>query len=101
MAYAFVTEFPIRGGDRTTTNYDAVNDKLAHHEAPAGLLLHYAGFDEDSHVFRIVNVWETQAQGQAYLDDKVLPAAREVMGDDAEGRPSRQSSYELHHVLKP
>lgn len=101
MAYAFITEFAISGNDRTTKNYDAVNDKLAHDDAPDGLLLHYAGFDEDARVFRVVNVWDTQAQGQSYLDDKVIPAAIEVMGDEATGRPSRQGSYELHHILQP
>ena len=26
MAFAFITEFPIQADDRTTANYDAVND---------------------------------------------------------------------------
>ena len=33
MSYAFVTEFPIEGSDRSTTNYDAINDKLVHVQA--------------------------------------------------------------------
>jgi hypothetical protein len=101
MAFAFITEFPIQGDDRTTTTYDAVNERLTDEEAPSGLVLHYAGFDEDAGVFRIVNVWETKAQGQAYLDDKVMPAVRAVMGDDMGAPPSREGSYELHHVAKP
>lgn len=101
MAFAFITEFPIQGDDRTTTNYDAVNERLTDEEAPAGLVLHYAGFDEDAGVFRIVNIWETQAQGQAYLDNKVLPTVREVMGESMGAPPSRQGSHELHHVVKP
>ena len=48
-----------------------------------------------------MNIWDTQAQGQAYLDDKVMPAVREVTGDDMGPPPSRQGSYELHHVVKP
>lgn len=68
--------------DRTTANYDAVNGQLTDEEARFGLILHYAGFDEDAGVFRIVNVWNRDAQGQAYLDDKVMPAVREVMGED-------------------
>lgn len=74
-----------------SANYDAINDKLAHDEAPEGLLLHYAGFDEEAGVFRVVNIWDSQAQGQSYLDTKVIPAAIEVMGDEAT----------LHHVLQP
>jgi hypothetical protein len=101
MAFAFITEFPIQGDDRSTTNYDAVNDRLTNEEAPDGLVLHYAGFDEEAGVFRVVNVWETKAQGQAYLDDKVMPAVREVMGESMGAPPSRQGTYELHHVAKP
>lgn len=101
MAFAFVTEFPIQGDDRTTTNYDAVNDRLTDEEAPDGLVLHYAGFDEEAGVFRVVNIWDSQAQGQAYLDDKVMPAVREVLGEGMGAPPSRQGSYELHHLIRP
>src|SRR5262245_17966363 len=100
MAYAFVTEFPIQGDDRSTANYDAVNDRLAHEEAPEGLVVHFAGFDEEDGVFRIVNIWETREQGQGYLDGRVMPAVREVVGDGGP-QPSRQGAYELHHVLDP
>ena len=100
MSYAFVTEFPIEGSDRSTTNYDAINDKLAHEQAPAGLVVHFAGFDEEAGVFRVVNVWDTREQGQDYLDNRILPAVREVLGDGGR-QPSRQGSYELHHLLDP
>jgi hypothetical protein len=100
MAVAFVQEFKIEGDDRTTTNYDAVNERLTQEDAPAGLLIHFAGFDEDAGVFRIVNVWETRQQGQQYLDKKVLPTVREVLPGG--GRPpERETAYELHHVAKP
>ena len=81
MSFAFVTEFPIEGSDRSTTNYDAINDRLAHEQAPAGLVVHYAGFDEEAGVFRVVNLWDTREQGQDYLDNRILPAVREVLGD--------------------
>ncbi|MBA2741965.1 MAG: hypothetical protein H0U46_08135 [Actinobacteria bacterium] len=101
MAVAFVTEFPIQGDDRTTTNYDAINERLTSEEAPEGLILHYAGFDEETGVFRAVTIWETQAQGETYRDEKVMPTVRAVMGEDMGIPPSRQGSYELHHVAKP
>jgi hypothetical protein len=101
MAFAFVTEFPIAGDDRSTTNYDAINDRLAHEEAPEGIVVHYAGFDEEAGVFRVVNVWETREQGQDYLDNRIMPAVREVLGADGARTPSRQGSYELHHLLTP
>ena len=100
MAFAFVQEFAIEGDDRTTTNYDAVNERLTQEEAPAGLVLHFAGFDEDAGVFRIVNVWETREQGERYRDEKVLPTVREVVSGG--GRPpKRETAYELHHVANP
>lgn len=98
MAVAFIQEFPIT--DRSTSNYDAVNDRLTENQpAPEGLLIHFAGFDDEAGVFRIVNVWETQEQGQSYLDNHVMPAVHEVLGDPPGGTPpTRQGSYELHHV---
>jgi hypothetical protein len=69
------------GDDRTAINYDAVNRGLSQSEAPNGLLIHFAGFDEDAGVFRIVNVWETREQGQAYHDEHVMPVVRDVMGE--------------------
>ena len=100
MAVAFVQEFKIEGDDRSTTNYDAVNERLTQEDAPAGLLIHFAGFDEDAGVFRIVNVWETREQGQRYLDEKVLPTVRQVVPGG--GRPpERETTYELHNVAKP
>jgi hypothetical protein len=100
MAFAFVQEFAIEGDDRTTTNYDSVNERLTQEEAPAGLVLHFAGFDEDAGVFRIVNVWETREQGERYRDEKVLPTVREVVPGG--GRPpKRETVYELHHVANP
>ncbi len=100
MAVAFIQEFPIEpGGDRSTSNYDAVNERLTEdQEAPPGLILHFAGFDEDDGVFRIVNVWETEEQGRRYLDDRVMPAVREVIGESGGRAPTRDGFYTLHHV---
>ena len=100
MAFAFIREFLIDGNDRSTRNYDAINERLVHAQAPDGLIIHYAGFDEDAGVFRIVNLWETREQGKAYDEDHVMPAVWEVVGEDM-GRPSRDTVYELHHVAHP
>lgn len=100
MPVAFVQEFKIEGDDRSTTNYDAINERLTQQDAPAGLLIHFAGFDEDAGVFRIINVWETREQGQHYLDEKVLPAVREVVPGGGRA-PERETTYELHNVAKP
>lgn len=97
MAVAFIQEFPI--GDRSTASYDAIDERLSENRPrPEGLILHYAGFDDDAGVFRIVNVWETQKQGQAYLDEHVMPAVRAVVGEGSGTPPTRDGSYELHRV---
>ena len=104
MAVCFITEFPIQGDDRSTTNYDAVNEKLTNNKAaPEGLIIHYAGFDEDAGVFRITNVWQTKEQGQTYHDNNVMDAVRDVFGGepDPSRAPTRDSTYELHHVALP
>ncbi len=98
MAVAFVQEFAI--SDRGTASYDAVNEHLTKNQpAPEGLLIHFAGFDDEDGVFRIVNVWETREQGEAYLDKRVMPAVHAVLGDvEWPAPPTRQGFYELHHV---
>jgi len=101
MAVAIVQEFEVEGNDRSTTNYDRINERLTHDKpAPDGLLIHYAGFDEDDGVFRIVNVWETREQGETYRDQRVMPLVRELVPEGTEA-PPRETIYELHHVAKP
>lgn len=98
MAVAFIQEFAI--SDRGTANYDAVNERLTKNQpAPEGLLIHFAGFDDEDGVFRVVNVWETREQGQAYLDEQVMPAVHAVLGDvewpRRRGRGSTNSTTSL------
>lgn len=100
MAVAFVQEFKIEGDDRSTTNYDAINARLTQEDAPEGLLIHFAGFDEGAGVFRVVNVWDTREQGQRYLDEKIMPTVRELVPGGGRA-PDRETAYELHHVAKP
>src|SRR4029079_6221344 len=98
MAVAFIQEFAI--SDRRTANYDAVNERLTKNQpAPEGLLIHFAGFDDEGGVFRIVNVWERREQGQAYLDEHVMPAVHAVLGDvEWPGPPTRQGG-DAHHTV--
>ncbi len=103
MAVAYIQEFPVDpGGDRSTANYDAVAQRLrADTDPPEGLIVHTAGFDEDAGVFRIFDVWQTRDQGQVFIDERIMPAVREVIGDDLSGGapPSRETWYELHEVI--
>jgi hypothetical protein len=49
MAVAVIQEFPIEGDDRSTTNYDRVQEALGTGQnPPAGGLMHSAGLDEQA-----------------------------------------------------
>jgi len=102
VAVAFLQEFPIQGGDTSTTNYDAVVEALNLEDAPDGMLIHTAGFDHDGGVFRIFDVWETREQGEKFIAERLDPitepmaAAAQQGGDDTFAPPSRQTWYELH-----
>jgi hypothetical protein len=101
---AYVQEFPVdSGGDRSTTNYDAVNDRLnVAAEPPEGLLVHTAGFDEAAGVFRVFDVWETREHGERFLRERLLPVLTELFGGPPpEGmKPTRDEFYDLHDVVK-
>lgn len=105
MPVAYLQEFPIRGGDTSTTNYDKVNEALNLQDAPDGLLIHTAGFDLDAGVFRILDVWETREHGERFIKEKLNPiiepmaAAAQQSGDETFAPPSRETWYELHDTV--
>ena len=99
MAVAFVQEFEITSGDRSTSNYDAVASRLQG-EAPEGLIVHTAGWDEEPGVFRILDVWESREQAQRFIDERLMPIVNELLaGRDDAPPPSREYYYELHDVV--
>jgi hypothetical protein len=89
VAVAYIQEFAIE--DRSTTNYDAVAEKLRD-VVPEGGLIHTAGFDDDAGVFRIFDVWETREHGERFLDE--MMASRPDLQP-----PVRETWYELHDVM--
>jgi hypothetical protein len=102
MPVVFIQEFAIDGDDRSTTNYDSVNERLnADTDVPAGLILHTAGFDEDAGVFRILDVWETKEDSDRFMRERLGPLVEELLAGRPDAPPpSREASYELHHVVK-
>ena len=98
MAVAVIQEFPIEGDDRTTTNYDRVQEALGTRtDPPAGALVHTAGFDEEAKVFRIFDVWESKKAWEAFLEDRLLPIVAPMM--EQGGRPPQTRVYELHDYM--
>lgn len=97
MAFAYVHEFDT-GADRSTTNYDAIGELMRLDADPVdGLILHAAGFAGST--FRMIEVWESPEQQQRFERERLMPAVREVVRDDA-ARPVTQS-YELHNLVAP
>jgi hypothetical protein len=101
MAVAFIQEFDVRGDDRTTTNYDAIQERLnAREDPPEGGLVHTAGFDEDAGVFRIFDVWETREAGERFIRERLRPILEEVMASRPDAAPpDREAWYELHDLM--
>ena len=105
MAVAYIQEFKIQDGDTSTTNYDAVVAALNLQDAPDGLLIHTAGFDNDAGVFRILDVWETREQGEKFINERLNPiiepmaAAAAQDADSDFAPPSRETWYELHDSM--
>lgn len=94
MAFAVIQEFPVDGNDRTTTNYDRVQEALGTKDnPPAGGLVHTAGFDEEAGVFRIFDVWESEEAWNAFFNDRLMPAVKPLM--EQGGRPPATRTYQL------
>jgi hypothetical protein len=102
MAIGMVQEFDVDPDDRSTTNYDAIAAELnPAADPPAGLILHTAGFTGTG-VFRIMDVWETEADWTRFRDERLMPIVEKIVmgaggGDVAE--PPREYTYELHDLF--
>lgn len=96
MAIAHLTEFDV-GDDRSTTNYDAITERMGlDGDRPEGLLLHCAGFTDDGR-FQMFDIWASDELQQRFATERLMPAIRAVAGDGS--APDRVESYELHHVV--
>ena len=102
MAVAFIQEFTIVDGDLSTTNYDAVTKELGVTEAPDGLIVHTAGFDQSAGVFRIFDVWETKEHGERFMNEQLSPILERMMANaspDDFRPPTAETWYELHAAM--
>jgi len=95
---ALVQEFNV-DDDRSTTNYDAIRERLnVEANPPAGLIVHTAGFTGTG-LFRIYDVWESEEAWQRFREERLMPAVEPVM--QAGGAPpSAEYTYELHDLVK-
>jgi len=96
LAYAYITEFE-SGDDRSTRNYDALNDRILTEGSPGGLIYHCAGFD-DNGVFRIIEVWQSSDQRERFREERLEPLMAEGPADPSRtAPPNRDYGYELHY----
>jgi hypothetical protein len=96
MAVAVVQDWIEEETDRSTTNYDAISERLqAQGQPPAGLLVHTAGFTGNG--FRIFEVWESREDYERFVEERLMPLIQEVAA--ADDRQPQQTIYELHGVM--
>ena len=95
MAVAVVQDWVEEETDRSTTNYDAIHERVMAGGPIEGALLHTAGFTGKG--FRIFEVWESREHFERFLSDRLMPVIQEVVsGDD---REPQTTIYELHEFL--
>jgi hypothetical protein len=90
------------GTDMTPELYDQINERVnPHGSKPPGLLFHCAGPSPDGG-WRIVDVWDSRATFDAFMQTMVMPAAAEFLGLEAvaEAPPPRIESWPLHNLEK-
>ena len=98
MPIAYIQEFAA-SDDRTTTNYDAVKERLnVEADPPDGMIIHTAGFTSAG-VFRIFDVWESAAQHTRFMNERLMPIVSEIMGDGSDQARPQESTYELHDLV--
>ena len=66
---------------RTTTRSSR---DLGLENAPDGLVVHSAGFDNEKGVFRIFDVWESRQAGEQWMETVLNPVLERVMSQASE-----------------
>jgi hypothetical protein len=99
MTFVYMQEFKI--GDRSTANYDFMKDKIGDQKID-GLIVHTAGFDDDSGVWRMLDVWESKEQADRFMEQVMGTVRLEELPrqDTATEKPLREARYELHDFVK-
>ncbi len=83
--------------EMTTESFDALKEELGE-DAPEGMLVQAAG-PAESGGFRVFSVWESKEQYESFREERLLPAVREALGDEAADGESSAEVYELHDIF--
>jgi len=81
--------------DRSTTNYDAIHDRVMAGGPIQGALVHTAGFTGNG--FRIFEVWESREDFERFLNDVLMPIVQDIAPSD--DRQPQTTVYELHNFI--
>ncbi|MGZ4291779.1 MAG: hypothetical protein ACXVQQ_04210 [Gaiellaceae bacterium] len=80
-------------------DYERVQQAMDSGGTPPGLIYHAAGEQDDGR-WQAVSVWESEAQYNRFVEERVLPAVRQALGDEmAEAGPPPSESFEAKHVI--
>jgi hypothetical protein len=75
--------------------------RLLESPAPDGLVYHAAGLQENGN-WQSVTVWDSEADFDRFRDERLMPAVREVLGDElADAGPPPTEWFEAKHVVQP
>lgn len=96
MAVLMAIEF-----EATKDQYDEVSKKLdVDANPPDGLMVHTAE-DLGGGKMRVVDVWESAGQLDAFTNGPLMEAMTEVMGEQDPESGTPPEIRELHNVVKP
>ena len=83
----------------TAELYEQVNDRVNPPDnRPTGLLFHSAGPSPDGG-WRIIDVWDSRATFDRFLESSVMPTIAELIGEEAvaSGEPPKIESWAVHN----
>lgn len=89
----------------TKEMYDQLNEKMfgptgiRPEEAPEGLILHSAG--QSDRGWYVYDIWESREAFQRFMDEKLMPAVSEVMGDQPPPPEAAPQFFDVQVVFIP
>jgi quinol monooxygenase YgiN len=88
----------------TKEMYDQITEQMFGHrpmrddEAPEGLIVHSAGQSQGG--WYVYDIWESREAFQRFMDEKLMPAVKEVMGDVQPPPEAAPQFFEIEVLVK-
>ena len=96
MPVAVVQDWVEPVSDRSAESYDRISELLgAKDDPPKGLLMHSAGHTGEA--FRIFEVWETQADFDVFIVERLMPVLQKATGSVT--TPPQVTIYDLRNYI--